>query len=166
MNNSGIIRRVDELGRIVIPVELRKYLNIKEGENLEFSIKDESIILNKKSIIKQNSNILNNIEKSISGIIDGDYIITDREKVLYSSDKSLIDKKLENDLLNYLALKEEYVLSNDNSLIKGKDTYIFTYHYENNIMGFIILYNINDLNKYLKLVKFICSYINDSLSIS
>ena len=93
MNNSGIIRRVDELGRIVIPVELRKYLNIKEGENLEFSIKDESIILNKKSIIKQNSNILNSIEKSISGIIDGDYIITDREKVLYSSDKSLIEKK-------------------------------------------------------------------------
>lgn len=166
MNNSGIIRRVDELGRIVIPVELRKYLNIKEGEYLEFSIKDESIILNKKSIIKQNSNIFNSIEKSMSGIIDGDYIITDREKVLYSSDKSLIDKKLENDLLNYLTLKEEYVLSNDNSLIKGKDTYIFTYRYENNIMGFIILYNINDLNKYLKLVKFICSYINDSLSIS
>ena len=44
---SGVTRRVDELGRIVIPVEIRRLLNIKEGENLEFIInekKDENEI--------------------------------------------------------------------------------------------------------------------------
>ena len=35
MKATGVIRRIDELGRIVIPKEIRKNLRIKEGENLE-----------------------------------------------------------------------------------------------------------------------------------
>jgi len=35
MKATGIVRRIDELGRIVIPKEIRKTLRIKEGENLE-----------------------------------------------------------------------------------------------------------------------------------
>ena len=35
MKATGVVRRIDELGRIVIPKELRKNLRIKEGENLE-----------------------------------------------------------------------------------------------------------------------------------
>ena len=41
MKATGVIRRIDELGRIVIPKEIRKTLRIKEGENLEIYI-DES----------------------------------------------------------------------------------------------------------------------------
>ena len=35
MNVKGIVRRIDELGRVVIPKEIRKSLHIKNGENLE-----------------------------------------------------------------------------------------------------------------------------------
>ena len=42
---TGIIRRIDELGRIVIPKEIRKSLRIKEGESLEILIDNEDIIL-------------------------------------------------------------------------------------------------------------------------
>ena len=47
MKSTGVVRRIDELGRIVIPKEIRKTLRIKEGENLEVYIEDETIILKK-----------------------------------------------------------------------------------------------------------------------
>ncbi|BAQ36506.1 AbrB/MazE/SpoVT family DNA-binding domain-containing protein [Clostridium botulinum] len=47
MKNIGIVRKVDELGRIVIPKELRKVLNIDEGDGLEIYTEGEQIILKK-----------------------------------------------------------------------------------------------------------------------
>ena len=41
MKATGVVRRIDELGRIVIPKEIRKTLRIKEGENLEIFIDDK-----------------------------------------------------------------------------------------------------------------------------
>lgn len=164
MNSSGIVRKVDELGRIVIPVEIRKSLNIKEGDNLEFNINDNGIFLSKKSLIKQNISILSDIEKSLSFIVDGEYIITDREKVLFSSNKSLIDCSLKDNVINLLNSQEEYHVVKD--LVDNKCAYVFPYFHENVNAGFIIIYDINDVSKYVKLVKFIVSYINDSLSIS
>ena len=46
--NTGITRHIDELGRIVIPKEIRKTFKIKEGDSLEiFTDKDGEIILKK-----------------------------------------------------------------------------------------------------------------------
>ena len=50
--STGIIRRIDELGRIVIPKEIRKSLRIKNGDNLEILIDGENIILKKYSQIE------------------------------------------------------------------------------------------------------------------
>ena len=49
MKTTGIIRRIDELGRIVIPKEIRKNLRIKNGESLEIYLENDSIILKKYS---------------------------------------------------------------------------------------------------------------------
>ena len=48
MKSVGIIRNLDELGRIVIPIEIRKSLNIKERDPIEISVNHHSIILRKK----------------------------------------------------------------------------------------------------------------------
>lgn len=45
--NSGIIRRIDDLGRVVIPKEMRKMANIKEGDPLEIGVANGCIILEK-----------------------------------------------------------------------------------------------------------------------
>ena len=46
MKATGVIRRIDELGRIVIPKEIRTNLRIREGDNLEIYIgEDEKILL-------------------------------------------------------------------------------------------------------------------------
>jgi len=47
MKSTGIVRKVDELGRIVLPSELRNTLNIKEKDPLEIFIEDSKIILRK-----------------------------------------------------------------------------------------------------------------------
>lgn len=45
MKSTGIVRRVDELGRIVLPIELRRTLNIAEKDSLEIYVDGASIML-------------------------------------------------------------------------------------------------------------------------
>jgi AbrB family transcriptional regulator, transcriptional pleiotropic regulator of transition state genes len=47
MKGTGIVRKVDELGRVVLPVELRRAYNIKEKDALEIFVEDDRIILQK-----------------------------------------------------------------------------------------------------------------------
>ena len=47
MKSTGIVRKVDELGRIVIPIELRRTMHIAEKDGLEIFVDHEKIILRK-----------------------------------------------------------------------------------------------------------------------
>ena len=47
MKSTGIVRKVDELGRIVLPIELRRTLGIEEKDRIEFFVEGESVILRK-----------------------------------------------------------------------------------------------------------------------
>lgn len=47
MKSTGIVRRVDELGRIVLPIEMRRTLDIAEKDTLEIYVEGDSIILRK-----------------------------------------------------------------------------------------------------------------------
>lgn len=47
MKSTGIVRKVDELGRIVLPIELRRTLDIAEKDSLEIYVDEDSIVLKK-----------------------------------------------------------------------------------------------------------------------
>ena len=47
MKSTGIVRKVDELGRIVLPIEMRRTLNIEEKDSLEIYVEGDSVILRK-----------------------------------------------------------------------------------------------------------------------
>lgn len=47
MRSIGVVRKVDELGRIVLPIELRRTLDIKEKDSLEIFTEGETVILKK-----------------------------------------------------------------------------------------------------------------------
>ncbi len=47
MKSTGIVRKVDELGRIVLPIELRRNLNIEERDSLEIFVEGDNIVLKK-----------------------------------------------------------------------------------------------------------------------
>ena len=48
MDKSHFVRKIDELGRIVVPIELRKILDIKERDSLGISLTDEGIFIKKE----------------------------------------------------------------------------------------------------------------------
>ena len=47
MKSTGIVRRIDELGRIVLPIELRNKMDIKTKDSIEIFVEDDRIILKK-----------------------------------------------------------------------------------------------------------------------
>src|SRR5687767_14722134 len=48
MNTSGMARKVDDLGRIVLPVEMRRLFGIRAGDSLEIAVDDSGIVLRKQ----------------------------------------------------------------------------------------------------------------------
>ena len=79
---TGIVRRIDELGRIVIPKEIRKNLRIKNGDNLEILVEGDNITLRKYSQIENLENIANVYADSFYQVLKYNIIITDTDKIV------------------------------------------------------------------------------------
>ena len=82
MKTTGIIRRIDDLGRIVIPKELRKTLRIKNGDSLEIFVDNEDIILKKYSPMESIEEAATRYVDSFSGVIKHSVIVTDKDRVI------------------------------------------------------------------------------------
>ena len=82
MKATGIIRRIDDLGRIVIPKEIRKTMRIKDGESLEIYLESDNIILKKYSHSENLSEFYKSIVDSIYSENGENIIIVDRDKFL------------------------------------------------------------------------------------
>lgn len=82
MKTTGIIRRIDELGRIVIPKEIRKNMRIDNGESLEIFVDDENIILKKYSPIENLNSVAEKYVDVFNQVIKHNIIVTDRNKII------------------------------------------------------------------------------------
>ncbi|MBE5817250.1 MAG: AbrB/MazE/SpoVT family DNA-binding domain-containing protein [Clostridiales bacterium] len=83
MKATGIVRRIDELGRIVIPKEIRRTMRLKEGEPLEiYTGGDSSITLKKYSPIKELGTYADEYSEALSGALGCPVIITDNDCVI------------------------------------------------------------------------------------
>ena len=113
MKATGIVRRMDELGRIVIPKEIRKSLRIKEGENLEiFITEEESIILKKYSQIKKLSDFAQHLTDSIQSSTKKNIIITDSNNIIAVSGslkKELLNNPISEELEGKIKKREENI---------------------------------------------------------
>ena len=85
MKTTGMVRRVDSLGRIVIPKEIRKVLKIKENEKVEINVSGEEIILNRYSDLNEYSESLKNLLDIISQIYKVDILLTDLNSFKYTT---------------------------------------------------------------------------------
>ncbi len=68
MKNTGVARKVDELGRVVIPVELRRNLGIIEGTALDFHVDGENIVLRKQ---EKSCLVTGKVSESNMELLDG-----------------------------------------------------------------------------------------------
>lgn len=80
--STGIVRRIDELGRIVIPKEIRKNLRIKNGDNLEIIVDGDDITLKKYSQIENLNDIASAYAESFYQVLKYNIIITDTDKII------------------------------------------------------------------------------------
>ena len=109
MKATGVVRRIDDLGRIVIPKEIRKTLRIKNGEYLEFYLDKEAIVLHKYSPMVGIPTFYSDYVYSIYSEIGGNVMISDREKIVAAQGNlknSYIDKNIST-LLDDIIQKRE-----------------------------------------------------------
>ena len=107
MESKGIVRRVDELGRIVLPREMRKSLNIRVGSKLEIGIVDgNKFLLTKYSDMVSLKEYSDAVASAISVGIEHDVLISDMEKILSSSKKKYINKDITEEIQELIYKKE------------------------------------------------------------
>ncbi len=91
MKATGIVRRVDVLGRVVVPKEIRKILSIDEGDPIEIFTEKDSIVLKKYSPLSNMDGLLDDVCKALLRITGKSVIITDKNTVLAVSGNGLKD---------------------------------------------------------------------------
>ena len=98
MKATGIVRRIDDLGRVVIPKEIRRVMRIREGDPLEiFTNRDGEVIFKKYSPIGEFSTFATQYAETLNRICSLSIVITDRDAVVASAGvpkKEYTDKKL------------------------------------------------------------------------
>ena len=84
MKATGIVRRIDELGRVVIPKEIRRTLRIKEGDPLEIFTDRDELMLKKYSPIATLERFSNATARSLHDLSGKLAVIMDTDEVLYA----------------------------------------------------------------------------------
>ena len=101
MKATGIVRRIDDLGRIVIPKEIRKTFHIKESDPMEIFINGEGeIILKKYSPVAEMSSFAKKYTDSLAQASGHIAVITDRDTVVAASGglKNCVGKRVSKEL--------------------------------------------------------------------
>ena len=146
MQKKGISRRIDELGRIVIPKEIRRNLKIRESDELDITIDGENIILNKHEVI-ENDKVVDKYIKLLGKYINKNILFTSKDKILSSflTDKENIEI-LDNDITELILNRKKY--DNTNSSITNLDKYyiIDPIIINGDLLGSIICYSNSEIN--------------------
>lgn len=102
MKATGIVRRIDDLGRVVVPKEIRRTLKIREGDPLEiFTDKDGEIILKKYSPIGELGNFAQQYVDTTAQVLGCGVCVSDRDQIIAVagvSKKELLGKSIHKDL--------------------------------------------------------------------
>ena len=113
MKATGIVRRIDELGRVVIPKEIRSTLRLKSGDPLEIFTDRDELMLKKYSPIASLEKFSEGTVKSLSDLSGHIAVICDTDEVLHASGRGQRDfdgkslsghmEKILNDRKSYIA---------------------------------------------------------------
>ena len=118
MKATGVVRRIDDLGRIVIPKEIRKTLRIKEGDPLEiFTDREGQVILKKYSPIGELSEFATEYAETLAKTTGHIACITDKDMVIAvsgGSKKEFLEQGISKDLEKIIDDKEVYASKENN----------------------------------------------------
>lgn len=169
MKNTGIVRRIDELGRIVIPKELRKILALKEGEQLEIYTNDTGeLTLKKFQASLYHKSFIDKLCRRLASYTQKTICVCDRHTILscYGLAKEyLIDDAISNQLATVLEsrrkllAKDAYIKLTQQSPTLSYQQYILPIIANGDLYGGLILLSdfIND--KDILLCDLACDFL-------
>lgn len=167
MKSFGLVRRIDDLGRIVIPKEIRKNLKIRDGDTLEIFIEQDGIVLKKYSIVCDLLNLINSLIDTINKLIKCNILVTSKEKIIACS-KNIENKYLGKNISNILLLKikdrKEYYSDDLVQFIPGGEAmnnfFISPIVANSDTFGSVIIFSDKELNNNEILAgKLLCSFL-------
>ena len=138
MKATGIVRRIDELGRVVIPKEIRSTLRLKSGDPLEIFTDRDELMLKKYSPIASLEKFSEGTAKSLSELSGLVAVICDTDEVLHASGKNRRDfdgKSLSSDMDKIMQERKSYIAN----LSEGGDIIPICDNQENQVTAQIIV---------------------------
>lgn len=166
MKATGVVRRIDDLGRIVIPKEIRRNFKINEGDSIEIFVDNNGIILKKYSILDDLVEVALNLVDVVRKIYGKNIIITDKDNVIASVKElknNYLGKELTPTIKNKIDNRSEYLSENNSSIIVDNDVninyFLIPIVANSDSLGSVILIDdvINNDDK--NLVRFITSIL-------
>ncbi|MBR4745194.1 MAG: AbrB/MazE/SpoVT family DNA-binding domain-containing protein [Clostridia bacterium] len=169
MKNTGMIRRVDELGRIVIPKEIRSTFGLKTGSPLDISVNQNgAIVLNTKNMMNSIKDKANELSETLESLSSIKMAIVDKDRVVSVCNMSNknIDTKISKEIIEYI---DKFDIIKNNQTIQNVKlfdsdgvmcTYVLPILSQTICVGAVICTNEN-ITEFDKLaLKFIATYLS------
>lgn len=124
MSDIGIVRRMDDLGRMVIPKEIRRNLKIREGDPLEIFIDKDSIVFRKYDPIPDPIGTqAENVAKALTDTLgSGVLVVRDNTVVAAPGNKAMLRKNLTGTLMDKILDGESYFGRQGEELMEGYES--------------------------------------------
>lgn len=133
MKATGIVRRIDDLGRVVIPKEIRRTLRIREGDPLEIFVdRDGEVILKKYSPISELGDFAKEYAEALFDSLGNPVLICDRDAyiaVAGGSKKDYLNKNISNLVEKTMEDRNSVLVNNQEnlSLYEGSEETVSAY---------------------------------------
>lgn len=162
MNPTGIIRKIDDLGRIVLPKELRRHLNINTGDDFQIILDNNRIILERYSYLKNYEKDILKIIESFTEVTNYDINLVINNEIVNKNNSKILENIINIISERKLYVKEEvqnYKISND--VIKEGKIVIFPIVINSDLLGSIIIISKDNINNLINTAKIINNLIKN-----
>lgn len=119
MKSTGLIRRIDDLGRIIIPKDIRRMLNLRNGSELEIYTDNDDLVLKKHSELERLIEPASEMVELLRSRLDVGAIVTDCDRVLVADKRHLImlDKRLTHKYIKVIEDRRPIIWNNGEDII-------------------------------------------------
>ena len=176
MKTTGVVRRIDDLGRIVIPKEIRRNLKIRDGEELEIFLDNDLVCLKKFSKMTDLSVVINKLLEVSCVLLNKTILISDRENIFSASGKlkkDFLNREISTFLFSVLNNREQVVTLRVSKVELAKDiikdvSYVLNPIICNgDVIGSVVILSENsdisdfDINIATMIAQFLGKYVED-----
>ena len=151
LKKTGVSRRIDDLGRIVIPKEIRKNLKIRDNDELEITVNDNTILLNKFSQLEKNE-VIDILIKAFYKVFKKNILITTKDMIINYVINDKIDSlnlELSNSLIKKIEdrkmfISPEFISINLFNTIHKLSILVNPLIINGDLLGSVIIYSDNE----------------------